>query len=118
MLRPSIQQLTCGLRTSSATLTSIFSSLTLDCPIERLRNQTTRHLPRIIIRTATHKSEGRANQAKQGAGRRLGAKKSGGQHTKNIIVCFEVIVINILHRSICHTWKYNISTAWNSMASR
>ncbi|PSK36689.1 ribosomal protein L27 [Elsinoe australis] len=47
------------------------------------------------VRYATHKSEGRANGAKQGAGKRLGAKKTGDQY---------VIPGNILYRQRGTLW--------------
>ncbi|KAK3679749.1 54S ribosomal protein L2 mitochondrial [Recurvomyces mirabilis] len=37
-------------------------------------------LPRIPQRNASHQAQGRANKAKQGPGKRLGAKKTGGEY--------------------------------------
>jgi large subunit ribosomal protein L27 len=47
----------------------------------RLRKSALQSLQPITqTRNATHKSEGKANRAKRGAGKRLGAKKTGGMY--------------------------------------
>ncbi|KAK5111327.1 hypothetical protein LTR62_005167 [Meristemomyces frigidus] len=56
-----------------ACLESALSSL-------RITNKPAASLPRITLRNASHQAQGRANKAKQGPGKRLGAKKTGGEY--------------------------------------
>lgn len=49
--------------------------------LEALRTAALAPLSLTFVRHATHQSEGRANGAKDGAGRRLGAKKTAGKIT-------------------------------------
>ncbi|KAF2153372.1 ribosomal protein L27 [Myriangium duriaei CBS 260.36] len=92
MLQPSLRAplrrlVTC---TCSSSLESTFSRMRIS-PVR----QPSVTPSKITVRHATHKSEGRANKAKQGAGKRLGSKKTGGQY---------VIPGNILYRQRGTLW--------------
>jgi hypothetical protein len=72
MLLPRIRALPTGSSPAIATIETALKALRLSTPA--LANSTTS----IGVRHASHKAQGAANSAKDGAGKRLGAKKSGG----------------------------------------
>ncbi|KAF2220652.1 ribosomal L27 protein-domain-containing protein [Elsinoe ampelina] len=89
MLQPSIRASSRLRNPCACSLESALSRLRISPAYQVVTtNQTT-------VRYATHKSEGRANGAKQGAGKRLGAKKTGDQY---------VIPGNILYRQRGTLW--------------
>jgi hypothetical protein len=71
MLLPRIRALPTGSSPAITTIETALSTLRLSSPA--FANTTT-----IAVRHASHKAQGAANSAKDGAGKRLGAKKSGG----------------------------------------
>ncbi|PNS21128.1 ribosomal protein L27 [Sphaceloma murrayae] len=87
MLQPSTRASSRLFRPCLCSLDTSLSRLRIS-PLPITTTQTT-------VRYATHKSEGRANGAKQGAGKRLGAKKTGDQY---------VITGNILYRQRGTLW--------------
>ncbi|KAF4555191.1 putative ribosomal L27 protein [Elsinoe fawcettii] len=89
MLQPSIRASTRAVISCTCSLDSALSRLRISPTYQAV----TTH--QISVRYATHKSEGRANGAKQGAGKRLGAKKTGDQY---------VIPGNILYRQRGTLW--------------
>ncbi|KAI4722972.1 ribosomal protein L27 [Aureobasidium sp. EXF-10727] len=74
MLLPRIRALPTGSLSATATIETALSALRLSSPAAT--NTTTS----IAVRHASHKAQGAANSAKDGAGKRLGAKKSGEQY--------------------------------------
>jgi hypothetical protein len=71
MLLPRIRALPTGSSSAIANIETALKALRLSTPA---LNSTTS----IGVRHASHKAQGAANSAKDGAGKRLGAKKSGG----------------------------------------
>ncbi|KAG9697420.1 ribosomal protein L27, partial [Aureobasidium melanogenum] len=73
MLLPRIRALPTGSSPAISTLETALSAL-------RLSSCTTTSITSIAVRHASHKAQGAANSAKDGPGKRLGAKKSGEQY--------------------------------------
>ncbi|KAH0363899.1 hypothetical protein KCU89_g18998, partial [Aureobasidium melanogenum] len=73
MLLPRIRALPTGSSPAIATIETALSALRLSSPA--ITSSTS-----IAVRYASHKAQGAANSAKDGAGKRLGAKKSGEQY--------------------------------------
>jgi hypothetical protein len=70
MLLPRIRALPTGSVPAIATVETALKAFRLSTPALNTTN--------IGVRHASHKAQGAANSAKDGAGKRLGAKKSGG----------------------------------------
>jgi len=70
MLLPRIRALPTGSSPAITTIETALSALRLSTPAVNTSS--------IAVRHASHKAQGAANSAKDGAGKRLGAKKSGG----------------------------------------
>lgn len=69
--------------TRSMRAPSIAALAALESALSSLRISNSSGLQRSVIegrRNASHAAQGRANKAKQGPGKRLGAKKSGGEY--------------------------------------
>jgi hypothetical protein len=72
-----------------------------------------------FVRYASHKAQGAVNKAKDGPGKRLGAKKSGGM---------DVLVFgqrregpnadSQLNRTVCHPRQYYLPPTWYALVSR
>ncbi|KEQ61169.1 ribosomal protein L27 [Aureobasidium melanogenum CBS 110374] len=73
MLLPRIRALPTGSSPAISTLETALSAL-------RLSSSATTSITSIAVRHASHKAQGAANSAKDGPGKRLGAKKSGEQY--------------------------------------
>ena len=67
----------CSVRAPSTATLSLLSSALRDLRIAAPAATITHH---IQTRHASHQAQGRANKAADGAGKRLGAKKTGGQY--------------------------------------
>src|SRR5436305_10095694 len=75
-----------------------------------------------FVRQATHKAQRAVNKGKDGPGKRLGAKKSGGRLPVFLQIHnmspFPISLTKIaVDRTICYSRQHHISSTWNALVS-
>ena len=76
------------------------------------------------VRWASHKAQGAVNKAKDGPGKRLGAKKSGGELIRSFVVGLNewyglaIAMLTRINRTICHPRQHHLPPTGYTLVSR